>query len=49
MHRIRAGRQRITVTVAREPAVAGIDPRNLLIDVTPDDNTAEVKRGAPGS
>jgi hypothetical protein len=43
MHRIRPGRQRITVIVPREPARAGIDPRNLLIDVTPDDNVAQVK------
>ena len=43
MHRIRPGRQRIAVLVPREPALAGIDPRNLLIDVTPDDNVAQVK------
>jgi hypothetical protein len=49
MHRIRAGRQRITVIVPRQPALAGIDPRNLLIDATTGDNTAEVKRGAAGS
>ena len=35
MHRIRSGEQRITVTVPRQPARAGIDPRNLLIDVEP--------------
>jgi hypothetical protein len=43
MHRIRPGRQRITVIVPRRPALAGIDPRKLLIDVTPDDNVAQVK------
>jgi hypothetical protein len=46
MHRIRSGEQRITLTVPREPARAGIDPRNLLIDVEPDDNFAEVTRVA---
>ena len=44
MHRVRSGEQRITVTVPRKPARAGIDPRNLLIDVEPDDNLAEVAR-----
>jgi hypothetical protein len=29
-HRIRAGTQRITVTVPREPTLAGIDPYHLL-------------------
>jgi hypothetical protein len=29
---------RITVTVPKKPARAGIDPRNLLIDVEVDDN-----------
>ena len=46
MHRVRSGEQRITVTVPREPARAGIDPRNLLIDVEPGDNFAEVTGGA---
>ncbi len=40
MHRIRSGQQRITVTVPREPARAGIDPRLLLVDDDPDDNLA---------
>jgi ABC-type transport system involved in multi-copper enzyme maturation permease subunit len=44
MHRIRSGEQRITVTVPRRPARAGIDPRKLLIDVQSDDNVAEVTR-----
>ena len=38
MHRIRSGDQRITVTVPAKPTKAGIDPRNLLIDVEPNDN-----------
>lgn len=44
MHRIRSGEQRITVTVTKEPARAGIDPRNLLIDVKPGDNLKEINR-----
>jgi hypothetical protein len=46
MHRIRSGRQRITVTVPREPARAAIDPRLLLIDDDTDDNVADVVRAA---
>lgn len=46
MHRVRSGEQRITLTVPWEPARAGIDPRNLLIDVEPGDNLAEVTTGA---
>ena len=42
MHRIRSGGQRITVTVPSQPARAGIDPRNLLIDVEGDDNLKEI-------
>jgi ABC-2 type transport system permease protein len=45
MHRVRSGEQRITLTVQGEPAGAGIDPRNLLIDVEPHDNLAEVTDG----
>jgi hypothetical protein len=44
MHRIRSGEQRITVRVPQEPARAGIDPRNLLIDVKPEDNLKEINR-----
>jgi hypothetical protein len=44
MHRVRSGEQRITLTVPWEPAQAGIDPRNLLTDVEPDDNFASPKR-----
>jgi ABC-2 type transport system permease protein len=32
-HRVRSGKQRIIVTVTGTPSRAGIDPRNLLIDV----------------
>jgi ABC-2 type transport system permease protein len=46
MHRVRSGEQRITLTVPWEPARAGIDPRNLLIEVEPGDNLAEVAGGA---
>ena len=46
MHRVRSGEQRITLTVPWEPARAGIDPRNLLIDVEPGDNLAEVTSGS---
>jgi ABC-2 type transport system permease protein len=42
LHRVRSGEQRITVMVPKEPARAGVDPRNLLIDVTPDDNLKEI-------
>jgi hypothetical protein len=45
MHRVRSGEQRITLTVPWEPAGAGIDPRNLLIEVEPGDNFAEVAGG----
>jgi len=44
-HRIRAGDQRIVVTVPARPGHAGIDPRHLLIDVEPNDNTRSVSRG----
>lgn len=44
LHRMRAGEQRITVTVSGEPSRAGVDPRNLLIDVEPHDNVTVVRR-----
>ncbi|MPY88586.1 MAG: ABC transporter permease [Luteitalea sp.] len=44
MHRMRSGEHRITVMVASKPARAGIDPRNLLIDVEGDDNLKEITR-----
>ena len=42
-HRIRSGKQSITVTVSRKPARAGIDPNHLLLDRQSEDNTVEVK------
>ncbi|MEA2328370.1 MAG: type transport system permease protein [Thermoanaerobaculia bacterium] len=47
MHRIRTGPQTITITVPRRPAVAGIDPRHLLIDVEPNDNLADIPNPSP--
>jgi ABC-type transport system involved in multi-copper enzyme maturation permease subunit len=41
-HRIRGGRQTITVTVPRRPARAGIDPRRTLIEREREDNVAAV-------
>ncbi len=43
-HRIRSGKQTITVTVPGQPARAGIDPNHLLIDLEMDDNTRKVKQ-----
>ncbi len=42
-HRIRSGRQTITVTVPRRPSDAGIDPYVLLIDTERFDNVEEVE------
>jgi ABC-2 type transport system permease protein len=42
-HRIHTGKQTLSITVPREPARAGIDPRNKLIDQRRDDNVVEVK------
>ena len=42
-HRIRTGRQTITVTVPRKPSDAGIDPYLLLIDLQRFDNVESVK------
>jgi hypothetical protein len=44
MHRVPSGEHRITVMVASKPARAGIDPRNLLIEVEGDDNLKEIRR-----
>jgi ABC-2 type transport system permease protein len=45
-HRIRSGKQTITVLVPRKPARAGIDPRHLLSDLGEiDDNIKPVKFG----
>jgi hypothetical protein len=43
-HRVRSGLQHITVTVPRQPARAGIDPRRLLFDVEGEDHITEVGR-----
>jgi aminopeptidase N len=42
-HRIRSGKQTITVTVPQKPARAGIDPKHLLIDLKMEDNIENVK------
>ena len=42
-HRIRSGKQTITVTVPHKPARAGIDPAHLLIDLELGDNIEEVQ------
>jgi ABC-2 type transport system permease protein len=42
-HRIRSGRQTITVTVPRKPSDAGIDPYHLLPDPERFDNVEKVK------
>jgi hypothetical protein len=44
-HPIRAGDQQIVVTVPGRPDRGGLDPRHLLIDVEPNDNTRSVSRG----
>ena len=44
-HRITSGKQTITITVPREPARAGIDPNNQLIDRERDNNIVTVKAG----
>lgn len=43
MHRVRSGRQTITVTVPREPTHAGIDPDHLLIDLDTEDNVRRIR------
>ena len=42
-HRIRSGQQTITVTAPRKPTRAGIDPKNLLIDLDTENNIKDVK------
>jgi aminopeptidase N len=42
--RVKSGENKVTVTVAGEPAKAGIDPLDKLIDRDTDDNTVEVTR-----
>jgi hypothetical protein len=46
-HRVRGGKQAITVTVPRRPARAGIDPYRTLIERERDDNVAAVPDDAP--
>lgn len=41
-HPITGGQQRITIAVPRQPTLAGIDPRFLLVDWEHDDNVAPV-------
>ncbi len=41
-HRLTSGDGEIEIVVEQEPARAGIDPRNLLVDRVPDDNTKAV-------
>ena len=41
--RLKSGEGQVTVTVKGEPARAGIDPLNKLIDRTPNDNVVDVK------
>ncbi len=49
MHRVRTGRQTITVTVPRKPALAGIDPHHLLDweEGDDDDNIEQVQIERP--
>lgn len=42
-HRIRTGKQTITITVAEAPRRAAIDPYHLMIDLDTDDNYKRVK------
>jgi ABC-2 type transport system permease protein len=42
-HRIRSGKQTLTVTVPGKPGRAGIDPYHLLIEWERDDNVQKVK------
>jgi hypothetical protein len=46
-HRVRSGRQTITVSVPRRPARAGADPYRKLIERERDDNVADVVDDAP--
>lgn len=47
-HRVRSGRQTVTVTVPRKPVRGGIDPNHLLIDLETEDNLEEVSAVAGG-
>ncbi|MDQ2675602.1 MAG: hypothetical protein M3Y34_02240, partial [Actinomycetota bacterium] len=46
-HRLRSGKQTVTVTVPGKPARAGIDPYHLLIDLETGDNVGEVAESRP--
>ena len=46
-HRIRSGKQTVAVTVARQPARAGIDPYRRLIERERDDNVGEIGTARP--
>jgi hypothetical protein len=48
-HRIRSGKQTISITVPQEPARAGIDPYRLLIDRNGRDNVVTAVAGGTGS
>jgi hypothetical protein len=48
-HRIRSGKQAITVVVPRRPAQAGVDPYRKVIERERDDNVAEVVRDTRSS
>jgi hypothetical protein len=43
MHRIRSGKQTISVTVPRKPERGGIDPNFLMIDLRLDDNVMQTE------
>ena len=45
-HRIHSGEQTITVTVSREPVLAGIDPYHLL-DITEAENDDNIEKVSP--
>jgi hypothetical protein len=48
-HRIRTGRQTITVIVPRRPALAGIDPLAKLIQRASEDNSVQLAQPTSGS
>ncbi|MBF8965261.1 ABC transporter permease [Pontibacter sp. FD36] len=48
-HRLHAGEQQIQLTVPAKPAHAGIDPRNLLIDLEMMDNVRKVTIQKPAA
>ena len=48
-HRIRSGKQTITVIVPRRPTQAGIDPYGKFIERVRDDNVAAVTSDTTGS